>query len=165
MIIRPLNERDADAYVELRRQALLDSPLAFSASPSDDFVASAEAVRELLGRGREWVIFGAVDPDLVGSVGLFRDRHLKARHIAHLWGMYVSPGHRGRGLGEKLIKAAISHARSLSGITSVRLAVGAFNSGARRLYEQAGFREWGAEPDALRHEGQSVVEHHMILEL
>ena len=37
--------------------------------------------------------------------------------------------------------------------------------GAMRLYERAGFRPWGTEPDALRHEGQAVVLHHMALRL
>ena len=44
-VIRQLREADADSYVELRRQGLLEAPLAFGASPEDDIAASAEAVR------------------------------------------------------------------------------------------------------------------------
>jgi hypothetical protein len=36
---------------------------------------------------------------------------------------------------------------------------------AQRLYERAGFQVWGTEPDALRHDGQAVVAHHMALHL
>ena len=41
----------------------------------------------------------------------------------------------------------------------------AFNAPARRLYERAGFEIWGTEPEALRHDGQSVAEHHMALHI
>jgi len=35
-VIRQLREPDAESYVELRRQGLLEAPLAFGASPEDD---------------------------------------------------------------------------------------------------------------------------------
>ena len=47
-MIRELREQDAEAYVELRRQALMESPLSFASAPGDDFASSAEAVREKL---------------------------------------------------------------------------------------------------------------------
>ena len=45
-MIRLLREEDADAYANLRREALLDAPLAFASSPDDDFISDVEAVRE-----------------------------------------------------------------------------------------------------------------------
>jgi RimJ/RimL family protein N-acetyltransferase len=164
-MIRELRDADVEAYVELRRRALLDSPLAFAASPGDDFVSSPDRVRQQLQTGADWVIFGAFRPDLVGTVGLFRGRHPKAFHKAHLWGMYVEPVHRRRGVAAGLLDAVIRHARSLPGVASIHLGVTAAASEARRLYERAGFRVWGTEPDALRHEGWSVDEHHMVLRL
>jgi len=164
-MIRELREHDAEAYVALRRDALLDSPLAFGASPTDDFVSSAEAVREQLRQAPEWVILGAFQPGLVGAVGLFRDHHVKSSHKVHLWGMYVALGHRRQGIAADLLQAALGHARSLPGVAWVHLSVTSAAPGARRLYDRAGFEVWGTEPEALRHDGQSVVEHHMALHL
>jgi len=165
MTIRELGGDDADAYVALRRAALMDSPLAFGASPYDDFVSAPEAVREQLRRSPEWVILGAFQDDLIGAVGVFRDRHVKASHKAHVWGMYVSPHHRGRGVAAALLRAAIWHARSLPGVACAHLAVSSAAPAARHLYEQAGFVVWGTEPDALRSEGHAVAEYHMALDL
>ncbi len=64
-MIRMLRADDAGAYVGLRREALLDSPLAFGASPADDFASSAETIRDRLGRGPEWAILGAFEGRLV----------------------------------------------------------------------------------------------------
>ena len=162
-MIRELQDRDVQAYVELRQRALLESPLAFASSPSDDFASSPDAVCDLLRRGPESVILGAFRPALSGAVGLVRDRHLKASHKLHLWGMYVSLGHRRLGVGGQLLQAALRHARAVPGVSCVHLSVSSDAPEARRLYERAGFLVWGTEPDALRHGGQSVAEHHMIL--
>ena len=107
------------------------------------------------------MVIGAFDPGLVGAIGLHRDRHRKAAHKVHLWGMYVTPGHRHRGVGAALLDAVLAHAATLPGVDAVRLTVSDAAPAARRLYERAGFHVWGTEPEALRYEGRSVVEHHM----
>ena len=163
--IRELTAADAAAYVELRRRALADVPLAFAASPEDDFVGSVETVREQLGRAPEWMIFGAFAPELVGVAGLFRDPRIKASHKAHIWGVYVEPAHRGAGLGGQLIAAAVQHARSLPGVRWVQLSVNDTPPDARRVYERAGFRVWGTEPEAFCHGGKCADEHFMALRL
>jgi ribosomal protein S18 acetylase RimI-like enzyme len=160
-----LGLQDAEAFVKLRRESLLDSPLAFAASPDDDMVSSAEAVSEQLQLAPESVIYGAFDPGLVGSVGLYRDRHLKSSHKAHLWGMYVHPDHRRQGIASRLLGAVLAHAASLPGVAWIEVNVSAAMPEAIRLYERVGFRPWGTEPDALRHEGLAVVLHHMALRL
>jgi ribosomal protein S18 acetylase RimI-like enzyme len=164
-MIRKLRAEDAEAYVELRRQALQDAPGAFAASAEDDLVATAEAVREQLRRAPESVLIGAFRERLVGMVGLYRERHVKSAPQAHLWGMYVAPAVRGQGIGSLLLAAALDHARTLPGVSWVHLSVSSAAPAAQRLYERAGFRVWGSEPDALRHGGETLVEHHMALPL
>jgi RimJ/RimL family protein N-acetyltransferase len=94
------------------------------------------------------------EDDFAASIDLVR---------AHLWGMYVAPDHRGRGLGLALLRATLDHARSLPGVTRVHLSVSSAAPRARRLYERAGFELWGTEPDALRDDGESVTDYHMAL--
>jgi ribosomal protein S18 acetylase RimI-like enzyme len=165
-VIRRLGPDDAAAFFALRRRALEDLPLAFASSPDDDLAADVAAARELLGRGPEAAVFGAVEDErLIGIVGLFRDRHLKMAHKCHLWGLYVDPSARRRGLAFGLVAAAIDHARSLGGVSWIHLTVSSTAEAAHRLYESLGFRVWGVEPDALRSAGRSVVDHHMVLRL
>jgi ribosomal protein S18 acetylase RimI-like enzyme len=161
--VRLLGPDDADAYVALRRAMLRDAPLAFSSSPGDDRASDPAAVRAWLAGGPGQVIVGALaGGTLVGAVGLARHDKQKAGHRAHVWGMYVDPGHRRSGIGRALLGAALAHARTLPGVTRVDLAVSDATPGARRLYEAVGFRAWGTEPGALRWEGRTVDEHHMV---
>lgn len=164
-MIRQLRDDDAQAYADFRRQALLAAPLAFASSPEDDIASSPEAVRDLLRRAPDSVIIGAFREQLIGAVGLYRDRHLKSTHKAHLWGMYVVSDCRRQGIASELLDGAIGHARSLPGVSWIHLTVSSAAPAAQRLYERAGFYLWGTEVDAMRHAGQTVVDYHMALQV
>lgn len=164
-MIRTLTGKDADAYAALRHEMLVEAPLAFASSPEDAAAQTLEQTRETLGRGPESVVFGAFEPELVGAVGIYRDPHVKASHKAYVWGMYVRPAHRARGIAAGLLEAALAHATKLRGIDQVQLGVSSAAPEARRLYQRAGFEQWGAEPDALRHRGDSIVEYHLTRRL
>jgi ribosomal protein S18 acetylase RimI-like enzyme len=165
LLIRELTETDAESYVQLRREALLNAPLAFASSPADDRCATAGAVRDYLRSAPKNVIIGAFQPHLIGALGLYRDTALKASHKAHLWGMYVSANHRRQGVASALLEAALRHAKTLAGVTCIQLGVTSAAPEAKRLYERAGFVVWGTEPEAISHESQTVVEYHMVLKL
>jgi len=163
--IRILNQDDAGELFRLRRSAILDSPLSFLASPEDDPASSEAVVRELLAPRPNAVVFGAYLSGLVGMLGLNRAHERKAAHKVSLWGMFVSPAYRGRGVAAQLLEAAIRHARTFDGVTSIHLEVSESAVAARRAYERVGFETWGVEPDAIRFEGRSASEHHMRLAL
>ncbi|MFL6246567.1 MAG: GNAT family N-acetyltransferase [Thermoanaerobaculia bacterium] len=152
--VRPLREEDAAQFALIRRESLLESPLSFAASAATD-----------VARWSDGVIGAFEDERLVGIVGVLQARHEKSRHKAHVWGMYVLPAFRNRGIGAELLDAALRHVRSLAGVSTVHLSVTSAAPAARHLYERAGFEVWGVEPDALRHAGDSVDEYHMALRL
>lgn len=164
-MIRTLRDDDVQDYVYLRREALLDAPLAFASSPADDLYSDPETVREQLRRAPEFVIFGAFENHLVGALGLYRERRLKSSHKTHLWGLYVAPGYRRQGVAAQLLDAAVRHARTLGGVSWIHLSVTSAAPGAQRLYERAGFHLWGTEPEAFSHEGQAVAKSYMALRL
>jgi GNAT superfamily N-acetyltransferase len=107
-VIRPLDAADAAAFQALRLRGLREVPGAFGSTYEEEAGVPLDEVAARLARGaeREDVVFGALDGKgvLVGVAGLRRDSHRKARHRAHVWGMYVAPEARGRGLGRLLNK-------------------------------------------------------------
>jgi RimJ/RimL family protein N-acetyltransferase len=72
-------------------------------------------------------------------------------HIGVL-GMGVAATHRGRGIGERLARAAIEHAR-LAGLERVELDVFASNRAAIALYEKLGFAHEGVKRRAHKLDG------------
>lgn len=204
--ILPLTPADAEAYVALRREMLLDSPRSFGASPGQDKGSDVEHMRIALGQAEFAVIgaFGGVTgASGVGEVGahdekpskllavaaVLREAPIKRRHIAKIWGVYVTPSARGRGLAKRVVQGAIEAARSwgdanagggqvgtrgvggMGGavvrVEQVQLSVSETAPVARAVYESLGFVTWGIEPDALRvgDEGRGAAERHMVLVL
>jgi ribosomal protein S18 acetylase RimI-like enzyme len=164
--VRILVPDDAAALVALRREALEAHPQAFGASPDDDRGLSIDFVRGALDEGarERSAVFGFFDGGaLAGMVGVVRATERKRRHRAHLWGMYVAPRARRRGSGRALLRAAVEHARSWPGVTSLGLSVAVSSTAALELYRAAGFVEWGREPGALLVDGVPVDEHHFAL--
>ena len=161
--IRRLGVADASALVTLRREALEAEPLAFGASPADDVGLVVESVRGFLGDHETQAVFGQFDgADPVGMIGLVKATKVKQRHKATIWGMYVTPGARNKGVGRALLEAAIRHARGWR-LDQLQLSVTEAAPTARRLYEAAGFRLWGREPRALHWNGRYVDEYHLVL--
>jgi ribosomal protein S18 acetylase RimI-like enzyme len=165
---RRLTNEDAPRLHALRREALSAEPMAFGASPKDCAFRELAAVEAHLANP-DRAVFAIVDPDqrvrLVAMAGIIRETRTKQRHRSSIWGVYVSPSHRGRGLGRAVVEACMHHARTWAGVDSVALSVSSEGTAARALYESLGFIAWGTEPDSLRVDGSSVSQHHMLLNL
>ncbi|HYE61636.1 MAG TPA: GNAT family N-acetyltransferase [Phycisphaerales bacterium] len=162
--IRRLTAADTGAYAALRREGLADTPHAFTASDGDDpGQDEAGVARSLAGPG--YAIFGAFAADgrLVGAAGINRETRLKRAHRAWVWGVYVTPAFRGRGLARGLVGACVDAAKGWDGVHRVQLSVSATSDTARRVYESLGFVAWGTEIDALRTGGKSYDEVYMSL--
>jgi ribosomal protein S18 acetylase RimI-like enzyme len=163
--IRWLQESDAESMAHLRRHAYETDPFAFAGAPDSDPTLEPELLRRRLAahaRGGDSLVVGALADELVGMVGLVREEPAKFRHKARLWGFYVEPGFRGRGIGHRLLTEAARAARRMNGVEQLTLRVSVFSQDAIHLYGQFGFRIFGREPRALKAESQYVDELHMI---
>jgi ribosomal protein S18 acetylase RimI-like enzyme len=111
-------------------------------------------------------VWAALDGDtLQGVAGLSFERREKVRHKATLFGMYVRPACRGRGLGEQLLQAVLAAARARDDLQVVQLTVTQGNTPAVTLYESAGFVTYGCEPLAVRVGEGFVSKLHMACSL
>src|SRR4029079_13830544 len=109
--IRMLNPGDAQAWAELRLEALETHPLAFGASLPGEFNDLVESARDRLKVSEDSAAFGAfVENTLVGTVGIRREHGAKERHKCLLLAMYVRSENRRSGVGESLVRSAIRHA-------------------------------------------------------
>lgn len=160
---------------------LVDAPWAFGASPDDDVAVYVAGLAEHLAEDRNAIfaieeegVPGVASPDregsggqprLVAAAGISRMKRRKFAHRARIWGVFVEPEYRGRGLGRAVVGAALDLARSWAGVDYVDLAVSENAPEALRLYESLGFEAWGREPAAVEHEGRRYDEIHMTLRL
>lgn len=145
--IRTVGPYETGALMAVRLEALAAHPEAFGSSLAEESRGVPGWLAAHLGGGR---IYGAWDGgDLVGMAGLWLEAAEKKRHRGGLWGMYVRPAWRGRGVGGALVRHVLDRARE-AGLEQVHLGVGAGNPAARALYEACGFVAYGTEPQALK---------------
>jgi RimJ/RimL family protein N-acetyltransferase len=162
MEIRVLLADDAAAFQELRLLALRECPTAFSSSYEEECDIPLTRVAERVAAAPDRAVFGAFDDGrLVGALGLLRERHRKLSHKALVWGVYVAPAFRKRGVGRRLLRAALDHAAAMSGLRQVSLGVNANNSASIALYKSLGFEPYGVEKGFMMVDGILHDEIHM----
>jgi RimJ/RimL family protein N-acetyltransferase len=167
MEIVRLTESDAQALWDFRLTALQSEPEAFGESVDEHLQTPVETLaHRLQSGGDESFVLGAVaQSTLAGMVGFYRDRQAKRRHRGWIWGMFVAPDWRGKGVGQALLEELLSRARSIAGLKCVLLSVSTGQNSARRLYARAGFQVFGSEPQALQVGGRLIDEDHMLIRL
>ena len=166
MEIRLVTEQDAEALWNLRMLALETDPWSFVESPEEmRKISMTEFAARLSKNIEENFIFAAFEGQKsVGMVGFYRELSLKRRHKGWIWGVFVAPAARGRGISKNLMQATIDRAKVLPGLDMILLTVSAEHPVPRRLYESLGFRSFGIEPQGLKIGNQARDEENMVLD-
>lgn len=158
-LIRRIGPDDATSYRAIRLEALKANPEAFGST------FELEDKRDLAwfaGRLKASHVLGAFrNGELVGTAGFAIQQGQKMAHKGTLWGMYVRPCSRNSGIGRLLVSAVLAVARQ--NVELIQLTVVSENRTARRLYENAGFIEFGMESRALKQGDKYYDEAHMAL--
>jgi len=111
--VRPLTDRDAATYWNLRLEALEQEPQSFAESAEEHRATPIALAAARLREADAGFVLGAfLDGELVGMAGFFREKHLKARHKGRIWGVYVRVNYRRQGIGRALFSALLEKVSS-----------------------------------------------------
>lgn len=122
-------------YRDLRLEALASDPLAFGSSLEEEERLTEDDWKRRI----QNALFALFNERPVGMiVYIFNDRP-KTKHVADIFGVYVSADYRGKGIGTKLLERALSLIRKNKEVVKVKLAVNPEQLSAVKLYKSAGF--------------------------
>jgi len=144
--VTKLRQKTWRTYRDFRLEALRTEPSAFGSSPEEESKQS-----EIVWRTRtKNTIFAMSEGKPVGMLSyVFSDR-IKTKHIVNIYGVYVTPTMRGRGIGWMLIQSALSEIRKNREIIKVQLSVNADLGPAIGLYKKARFQKVGRSRKELK---------------
>jgi RimJ/RimL family protein N-acetyltransferase len=162
--IRRLIPADAEGYRALMLEAYAAHPDAFTSTPEERSAhpLSWWEARVSAAEQAEEVVLGAFEGNqLCGVAGVAFERRTKTAHKSTLFGMYLRPEFRSRGIARLLVASAVDLAAQRPEALLIQLTVSDGNALAQRLYEAAGFVRFGTEPFAIRHGETFVGKVHM----
>ncbi|NHN55329.1 GNAT family N-acetyltransferase [Calidifontibacter sp. DB0510] len=109
--VRLLGDEDWQTYRDVRLAALKESPEAFSASAAEEQQYDEELWRRRMQRSTRLVAQDGDDVVGVVSVGGFEAEDADDR-VAELFGLWVNPDLRGKGVAWKLVQAGAEQAKA-----------------------------------------------------
>lgn len=121
---------------DLRLLALKTEPTSFGSSYEEEINFSEEEWKR---RTANALFALSDDKRIVGSVTFLFSERIKTKHIAQIFGVYVVPDFRGRGVGRMLLEKALDLIRKNGEVVKVRLTVNTKQIPALTLYKSLGF--------------------------
>jgi ribosomal protein S18 acetylase RimI-like enzyme len=164
MEIRFLTADDASEWLRLRLEALQHESEAFSASLEEYQSLSLEEVKKRLWADGDAFVAGAFEEErLAGMAGFYREKGPKTRHKGHIWGVYVTPRARGKGVGRRMMEILLQRGAGINGVEQILISVATTQAAAMGLYRSLGFETFGREPRALRIGDRFIDEEYMVM--
>jgi GNAT superfamily N-acetyltransferase len=115
---------------------------------ADDVRPTAHATLDAVAAGRDRLLAGFEEDDLVALVFIVDNRHALKDHWRVLKRVMVAPASQGRGYGAAIMREAVEVGQKM-GLAALQLTVRG-GTGTEAFYTRLGYREVGRIPGALR---------------
>jgi len=166
--VRSIQADEGELLRDVRLAALKGAPAAFletfdevAADPDDVWALRAAAST---GEGDQLIMVALNEGRPVGMAGIAREIGQRRRHRATLWGVWLDPAHRGRGVGRQMVSTALDWARERE-VRAVYLEVVENEDPSWSLYGRLGFVRREVDPFGAHFDGHDVALEHLVLVL
>ena len=162
---RKLLPSETKQYREIRLESLKLFPENFGSSYETE-AAKPKLAFEInieLKNDKAFIVGAFEGEKLSGICGFVQETNEKTRHRGLIIQMYVQPAYQGKKLGLQLLQATIQEAFKIPEVEQIALGVMTTNLSAIKIYEQAGFKEFGIHPGYSKIGDKYLDERLMVL--
>jgi RimJ/RimL family protein N-acetyltransferase len=164
-LIRTVQVSDAEQLIEYMRSLTSEPDIDLPWTPGE-FTMTVEDEREFLEKyladpRSRWLV-AEIAGEIAGSCEVKSYSRSALRHMGVL-GMSISKAHRGKGVGDLLMKEMIAWARILGDLHRIELWVFGRNTPAINLYLKHGFKIEGKRTHAIYKDGEYLDDYLMGL--
>lgn len=166
--LRPLETDDLTAFLDIQGSALINAPEVFGSDyhwfESLSLLSKELRFTRYMNYPYQYLLGAVRDTGRIeGMIGFSCEySQTKLRHKGRIWGAYVRPESRIKGVGTKLIESVIDTARNTLDCELIHLSVGTRNEDSYNLYLRMGFIVYGTELRALKIGEEYVDEYLMV---
>ena len=164
-MIRTLNIDDLDIFIQIREDSLRIDPRSFGADSNKPLDRAITAKRMRKKNDEDFILAYFEGNEILGMVGFLRETGQKFRHKGHVWGVFVYPDHRRKGIAYQLMLTLIDKARKIDGLQKINLSANRTSIASVELYGKLGFKPYGTERNAAQYEGEILDEVYMDLQI
>jgi ribosomal protein S18 acetylase RimI-like enzyme len=140
-----LTSDDKEQYRRIRLECLKNYPQYFGSVYENEVVSTVLKFDKIIAQENSSdFLLGAFDNRyLVGICGNIQEKGNKTAHISEISHVYVSPAFANKGIATNLLKHTIEKVFANKAIEQIILGVVASNLQAIKLYQNAGFTQYG----------------------
>ncbi|MBI1214421.1 MAG: GNAT family N-acetyltransferase [Alphaproteobacteria bacterium] len=143
--IRPFEPDEWKHYKAIRLRALQSDPHCFSSTYKKEAAYPDEKWQEDFGRAGR-VVFAVLHyGDVIGLTAVSLLREDETGRTAKLWGSWLEPEWRGKGVSEKMYEARLNWARAQEGVRRVVVSHRESNVASKKANQKHGFTFTHAE--------------------
>lgn len=166
-MIRQLEPSDSGSYYKIRLEGLRLQPEAFGTGADAWSNATDEQVKGLLEKSNldDFVLGYFENGELAGVIGLKREKKNSIGHKGTIWGLFVLPRLRNRGVGKALLKELITMASQHNELKYVRAVVTVSVLNAEYVFKSCGFTCYGIEQRGIKEGDNFFDQSFMMLNL
>jgi ribosomal protein S18 acetylase RimI-like enzyme len=142
---KPLTATDKEQYRKIRLECLQKYPQNFGSLYEDEKTSNNLKFDKIIteNNGTDF-LYGAFDGEnLVGICGAIKESRTKTKHTSEISHMYVQTAYSGKGIGSALVQLTIEKIFSNNTVEQIILGVVQSNVQAIKLYQNAGFVQYG----------------------
>ncbi len=142
---RILTSDDKEQYRRIRLECLKNYPQNFGSVYENEVVSTALKFDKIIAEenSNDFLLGAFNNGNLVGICGNIQEKGTKTAHISEISHVYVSPGFGNKRIATNLLKYTIEKVFANKGIEQIILGVVSTNIQAIKIYQTAGFTQYG----------------------
>lgn len=151
-MIRQLEPNDSSSYYRIRLEGLQLHPEAYGTGADSWANATDEQVKGLLEKSNQddFVLGYFKNGELIGVIGLKREKKHSVGHKGTVWGLFVLPSFRNQGVGKSLLRDLITRASQNPELYYIRAVVTVSALNAELVFKSCGFTSYGIEQRGIK---------------
>jgi predicted GNAT family acetyltransferase len=150
--VKKLDPEHWFVYKHLRLESLKKDPQAFIGIHEEKLKVPDSVWQDQFSREHTRILFLFEGVQAIGMAGYEINHNSKNAHVASIFGVYVMPDYRGKGLGKMLVSALIEDiTKHHPQIMKLKLAVSSAQVAAFHIYETLGFKSVGTLKMEIKH--------------